>query len=232
MLLITSCFYVVHPIPPDRLDEVDISCYIEHKFNIEGDEMVQVLKEDVKRRIYDAAVAEFFEKDYQTATIRSIAKRAAVPLGLVYSYFKNKADLFEAVVEPVMTAIDNIMQLEESKTEKNPEDLFEHLKKQTNSIIRLIDSYKTLIILIDKSQGTHYQHFKDELIQRVELHIQTEFIKRAINQYDDLLFHIWASSFIEGVCEIIRHYKNQKWAEQMIELLVKHYCFGISAFWQ
>jgi len=218
--------------PPDRLDEGDISCYIEHKFNIEGDKMVQVLKEDVRQRIYDAAVEEFYEKDYQTATIRTIAKRAAVPLGLVYSYFKNKADLFAAIVKPVMTAIDNIMRLEESKTEKEPEDLFEHLKNQTNSIIGLIDSYQTLIILIDKSKDTPYQSFKDDLIRRVQIHIKNEFRKRAINQYDDLLFHIWASSFIEGVCEIIRHYKDQKWAEQMIELLVQHYCFGISAFLQ
>jgi AcrR family transcriptional regulator len=193
--------------------------------------MTQVLKEDVRQRIYDAAVEEFYEKDYRTATIRGIAHRAEVPLGLVYSYFKNKADLFEAVVKPVMTAIDNIMQIEEVKAGKNPEDLFEHLKNHTNSIIRLIDIYKTLIILIDKSNDTQYQHFKDGLIRRVEIHIKNEYLKRAINKYDDVLFHIWASSFIEGFCEIIRHYKGQKWAEQMIELLVKHYCFGMSAFW-
>jgi AcrR family transcriptional regulator len=194
--------------------------------------MVQVLKDDVKQRIYDAAVAEFYEKDYQTATIRSIAKRAKVPLGLVYSYFKNKEDLFKAVVEPVMTAVDNIMRLEESKAETEPEDLFEHLKNQTNSIIGLFERYQSLIILIDQSKDTPYQSFKGDLIRRIEDHIHHEFGKRGIVQYDDLLFHIWASSFIEGVCEIIRHYKDQKWAEQMIELLVKHYCFGISAFLQ
>jgi AcrR family transcriptional regulator len=81
--------------------------------------MVQVLKEDVRQRIYDAAVEEFYEKDYKTATIRSIAKRAAVPLGLVYSYFKSKEELFEAVVKPVMTAIDHIMRVDELN-EKNP----------------------------------------------------------------------------------------------------------------
>jgi AcrR family transcriptional regulator len=194
--------------------------------------MVQVLKEDVRRRIYDAAVAEFYEKNYKTATLRSIARRAEVPLGLVYSYFKNKADLFKAVVEPVMTAIDQIMRIEEAKAEKDPEDLFEHLQNHTNGIIRLIDSYKTIIILIDKSNETRYQHYKDNLIQRVEAHIKQEFVKRGIVQYDELLFHIWASSFIEGFCEIIRHYQDQQGAEQMIELLVKYYCFGMSAFWQ
>jgi AcrR family transcriptional regulator len=194
--------------------------------------MVQVLKEDVRQRIYDAAVEEFYQKDYQTATIREIARKAEVPLGLVYSYFKSKEELFEAVVKPVMAAIDNIMRLEESKAEKDPEDLFEHLQTQTHAIIHLIDSYKTLIIVIDKSNGTPYQHFKNELIRRVELHIKDEFQKREIRQYDDLLFHIWAGSFIEGVCEIVRHYKDEKWAEQMIKLLVKHYCFGINVFWQ
>jgi AcrR family transcriptional regulator len=42
-----------------------------------------------------------------------------VPLGLVYSYFKSKEELFEAVVKPVMTAIDHIMRVDELN-EKNP----------------------------------------------------------------------------------------------------------------
>lgn len=52
--------------------------------------MAQVLKDDIKERIFAAALDEFFEKDFKTATMRDIAVRAGIPTGLIYSYYKNK----------------------------------------------------------------------------------------------------------------------------------------------
>lgn len=195
--------------------------------------MAQVLKEDVKQRIYDAAVEEFYEKDYKTATIRDIAGRAEVPVGLVYSYYESKEDLFNAIVEPIATNMDNLMKTEESRVEeKRNADPFNNLRRiVTDSILNSIDNPKSLVVLMDKSFGTRYQDFKDSIIRRMELHMKTVVADQKI-QYDSLLFHIWASSLIEGICEIIRHYKGRKWAEQMLELVAKHYCYGINAFLQ
>lgn len=49
---------------------------------------------DSRRRILDAAVEEFGELGYESATIRSIAARAGVDPALVHHYFGAKADLF------------------------------------------------------------------------------------------------------------------------------------------
>jgi AcrR family transcriptional regulator len=207
-----------------------MSCYIEHRFNIEGDAMVQTLKEDVRQRIYEAAVDEFYEKDYKTATIRDIARKAEIPTGLVYSYFKNKEDLFDAIVGPVMANINQMLEIEAAKTGEYHEDLFENLK-EIIKILNLMDNHKPLIILMDKSNGDKYQNYKDIIIQRMEIHIKSVFNDRQIQQLDDLLIHIWVSSLVEGVCEIFRHYKGRKWADQTMELMIKQYCYGIDAFW-
>jgi AcrR family transcriptional regulator len=193
--------------------------------------MAQVLKEDVKQRIYDAAVEEFYEKDYKTATMRDIAGRAEVPTGLAYSYYKNKEDLFNAIVEPIATNIDYLMKTEESRVdEKHNADPFNNVRRIViDSIFNSMDNPKSLVVLMDKSGGSRYQDFKDDIILRMELHIKSVVADQKI-QYDSLLFHIWASSLIEGICEIIRHYKGRKWAEQMLELLAKQYCYGINAF--
>lgn len=50
-------------------------------------------------RIVEAAVAEFGERGYDAATIRSIAARAGVDPALVHHYFGAKADLFSAALD-------------------------------------------------------------------------------------------------------------------------------------
>ena len=193
--------------------------------------MAQILKEDVKQRIYEAAVEEFYRNDYRTATIRNIALKANIPSGLVYSYYQNKEDLFEAIVEPFVIKIDQLLKMEESKEGENHGDPFTNFKQtELAFILNLMDSYKQLIILIDKSNGTKYQGFKDEIIHRLQLHIKSVFREKQIQHLDDLLIHIWASSLIEGICEIIRHYKDREWAAQMLNLIAEQYCYGINAF--
>jgi len=58
---------------------------------------------DTRRLILAAAMSEFAEREYAKTTVESIAKRAKIGKGTVYLYFKNKADLFSAVVAEAMT---------------------------------------------------------------------------------------------------------------------------------
>ena len=52
--------------------------------------MAQTLKEEVKSRIIEAAKAEFYDKGYEKASMRTIAKRAEMTVGNIYRYFENK----------------------------------------------------------------------------------------------------------------------------------------------
>ena len=63
--------------------------------------MAQVLKEEVRNRILEAAEKVFYKKDYRGAKLTEIAKEADIPVALIYTYFKNKAVLFDAVVSSV-----------------------------------------------------------------------------------------------------------------------------------
>ena len=60
--------------------------------------MAQVLKEEVRNRILEAAEKVFYKKDYRGAKLTEIAKEADIPVALIYTYFKNKEVLFDAVV--------------------------------------------------------------------------------------------------------------------------------------
>ena len=45
--------------------------------------MPQVLKESVRKNIREAAAVVFYEKNYISATMKEIAERAGIPVGLV-----------------------------------------------------------------------------------------------------------------------------------------------------
>ena len=49
-------------------------------------------------RILSAAMREFLEKGYQSASLRNIVKTAGVTTGAFYGYYKSKEELFEALV--------------------------------------------------------------------------------------------------------------------------------------
>ncbi|WP_432970775.1 TetR family transcriptional regulator [Dactylosporangium sp. CA-233914] len=54
--------------------------------------------EDTKARIYDAAVAMFYEHGYAAASMRSIVQAAGVQMSSVYYHYKNKHDLLYEVM--------------------------------------------------------------------------------------------------------------------------------------
>ena len=63
--------------------------------------MAQVLKEEIREKILKAALEEFYCRGYKSSAMRNIAEKAKIPTGLIYSYYKNKEALFDAVLRPV-----------------------------------------------------------------------------------------------------------------------------------
>ena len=52
-----------------------------------GDCLMQVLKAEIRERIFDAGVQVFYKKDFRSAKMQEIAERAGVSVSLLYSYY-------------------------------------------------------------------------------------------------------------------------------------------------
>jgi AcrR family transcriptional regulator len=63
--------------------------------------------EQTRRRILDAASALFDERGYALTTIEAIAAQADVAVETVYSRFRNKANLLDAILEPAIVGSDD-----------------------------------------------------------------------------------------------------------------------------
>ncbi len=63
--------------------------------------------EETRRRILDAATSLFMEVGFAGATIEAIAARADVAVETVYSRFRNKANLLDAILSPAISGLDH-----------------------------------------------------------------------------------------------------------------------------
>jgi TetR/AcrR family transcriptional regulator len=62
------------------------------------------LTADEQSRIIDAALDEFAEKDFETASLNNIITNAGISKGSMYHYFANKEDLYLYLIDRVLEA--------------------------------------------------------------------------------------------------------------------------------
>jgi len=185
-----------------------------------GGSRMQYLKEEIKNRILLAALDEFKEKGYLSASIRNIASNADIALGTVYKYFKNKEDLFNSIVEPVyndlFAAINKIIM-----TEVNPDDKLIEIK---NKILDIFKGHsKDLLILFGKSKGSKYEYFKDELVDVLHKILQKETFSRFEDKSvvkEPFIFYVLSANFIEGIYTILKTQENGEKIGMLIDQLI------------
>lgn len=188
---------------------------------------MQVLKEEVRERILDAAVQVFYEKDFRSAKLQDIARLADVSVSLLYSYFENKEKLFEGVVSSAPFDFNRIAREEESIIANTPSERYQIAAE--GPLLNMLAHHKLLVILIDKSQGTAYEHAKDDFVESIERHIRYMVNERVSLRYPDLLAHVLASNFVESLMEVARHYSNEDEARNMLALIAQCYYEGVNS---
>ena len=195
--------------------------------------LVQVLKTNVKEKIYQAAIEEFYKKGFLKAKMQDIAKKAGISTGLTYSYYNNKGDLFAAIVEPIYKEIIHSIENGEERDSEigDPANLFE---QESAFILHLLRQKREIFLtLIDRSKGTRFEKAKEQIIGVTKEHIKRQLspkVNSQIFKIDEAFYHILANNFIEGLLEIARHYQGSQWAENMLKLLTHQYYYGVSGF--
>ena len=148
-------------------------------------------------------------------------------MALIYTYFKNKEDLFDTIVDSVYVNFESALSEEEALKDGAASERFNQVGERY--IHELIRERKKLIILMDNSSGTKHEKAKSELIQQIQKHIELGLRRQSKEEYDPMLAHILASNFTEGLLEIARHYQSERWAGNMLRTLAKCYYKGVES---
>ena len=127
--------------------------------------MTQFKKDFVMSSIIDAAEKEFADKGFSKASMRAIAAEANVTLSNIYNYFKNKDDLFIAVLEPVLEVIEKGKEvLEEHEKCHDRIDLKGHhdfILPSVDQVFKYKDKFR---LLANKAAGSSLADYRNELI--------------------------------------------------------------------
>ena len=73
----------------------------------------QTIRDQRRDRILQVAREVFFEEGFTSATMSMIAARLGGSKATLYAYFKNKEDLFDAIIADQCSVIEKMMMLEE-----------------------------------------------------------------------------------------------------------------------
>lgn len=169
-----------------------------------------------RERILEIAKAEFLDKGFRNASLRSIVKDAGVTTGSFYWYYKSKYELFDAIVGKHYHNIIN-MYKEECKNlffNNNGEQLKYISLSHNECIVSILEyMYKYIVefkILIDGSSGTRYEN----IIHDITI-CSMEEIHRFYNYMNDKGIdikkisldteHILISGMFASIFELITH---------------------------
>ena len=182
--------------------------------------IVQVLKESVREAIIQSAIAEFFNKDYQNANMRDIAKRANITVGNIYRYYPNKKELFNAILVPAQDAINSLAEFDKYTSFKHIQSK-EDLEELIMYIMKIISPFtKEIFIMIFNSSGTHHQ----ELRTKIENLIVSSVSEYYPGQFTRSFLEVISKSFVEAVFYIFRiNIKNEPKIRILLSELVFFY---------
>jgi AcrR family transcriptional regulator len=168
---------------------------------------LQILKDEVKNKIIEAAVEEFLVNGYANSSLRTIAAQAGITIGNIYSYFSSKDDLFETVVAPAWDALERLMALEfpgngNAKTDAN---IFMEI---SNKICEaFIANKQRFFILMNGSAGSRFENTVERITEFISNRIKKEFNSTFDEgRIDPLYAKALAASLLAGFFTVFNQY--------------------------
>ncbi len=192
-----------------------------------------------REKILAAARAEFLDKGFRDASLRSIVKAAGVSTGSFYWHYENKEQLFEAVVgehyRHIMDMYDRCIEafwkLSKEEQSKQMGDISGRcMLKMYNYMHRCKTEFK---ILLTGADGTGFDNMLHELTEReiasthrFQEHMQELGMPR--REMSPELEHIITSGMFAGLFELITHDIPVRKARKCVQELHDFYTAGFA----
>jgi len=188
---------------------------------------VQVLKDEIRNNILEAAKRLFYEKGYNNASLRDIANKSGITVGNVYRYFANKECVLEGVVYPVYSKIMDYIELSESYIKAGESKTFEDFRNEINDyILRITKEYRLeMLILFKGTQGTKFEKTRSELVSLIENRIYEGLSKRVKMDLNEAAYlsKVVARSFLDSLIMVIEETEDSEKLKKMIYRLNDFY---------
>lgn len=188
---------------------------------------MQYQKEDVRKRIVDAAKTEFLRVGYYRASMLQISNRARVPIGNLYRYFASKAALYDAIVgtakERILETVKGGLSTSVASEEISTKDVRTKMDKVSDNFLELARDYqKEMILLLQKSSGSAHDGFIEEVIGYVKT-LLNDRVKNASGTPNEFLFDLIADNVTRGAFRIMIERPLEEQHEELTRLLTFYF---------
>lgn len=170
-----------------------------------------------RERLLESARAEFAAKGYMKASLRKICAAAGVTTGALYFFFKDKEDLFAAIVEPPLLELEQMIHEHFNLEDELDLETYMHFDGDHDAfaaglIRHLYANREEFLLLLTRAQGTRFESVVDELVDSTEKRYYLVAEKLAsvqpgkrINRY---MLHWLSHIAVEAFCHLLTHEKN------------------------
>ena len=188
-------------------------------------------------KIQQAALTEFLEKGFLSASLRQIVKNAGVTTGAFYGYFSCKEALFASIVEPHAAALmGRFMEAQTSFAGRPEAEQPEHMGEDSESCLDWMVDYicqnrEPVKLLLCRAEGTGYESFVHNMVE-VEVEYTLRYMEvlrrlgRRVPTLSRSLCHIIASGMFNGLFEVVIHDMPYEQALRDVKQLRAFYTAG------
>lgn len=192
---------------------------------------------DTQARILAAAKAEFLEKGFQRASLRSIVQAAGVTTGALYGYYSSKEALFNSFVGDVYRYIvtqfkDTLSAFKNLPMQEQREKLGTFSSACMQKLLGYMYAHlQELRLLLLCAEGTQYAHMKEELIA-LEIEATHEYYRtlsrlgQPVPDIDKRLEHVLVAGLINAYFEMMVYDMPLLGAERRLNKLLDFYNAG------
>ena len=188
-------------------------------------------------KIQQAALTEFLDKGFLSASLRQIVKNAGVTTGAFYGYFSCKEALFASIVEPHAAALmGRFMEAQTSFAGRPEAEQPEHMGEDSESCLDWMVDYicqnrEPVKLLLCRAEGTGYESFVHNMAE-VEVEYTLRYMEvlrrlgRRVPTLSRSLCHIIASGMFNGLFEVVIHDMPYEQALRDVKQLRAFYTAG------
>lgn len=187
---------------------------------------MQILKEEVKKDIFEASKKLFLEFGFQNTSMKAIAEKANVSKSNLYNYFKGKEDIFYSLTDNTAHNIEKATAFFVGHKFSESFGSEEFIVMMSQNLCDLISNNReNFLLVMDHSKGTKYENLKKNIIYSAEVDF-AEYLKNHGDAEDLLIAHIIVFNLIEGFLEIARNLTEKDKIYRNIYRLIEYHVKG------
>lgn len=199
---------------------------------------------ETRNKLLQSARAEFLEKGYMKASLRTICKNAGVTTGALYFFFQDKEDLFESIAKETINNIWQMMQghyndervmAENGMTTEEIQDNHSDLNESAVIIHQMYLHRDDILLVLTKAQGTKFENIADKFIETSEAHyraMSAEMQKLYPGKsVDDQMLHWLAHMQIDAFIYMITHIEKEEDGLAFMRQFITYMITGWVGLW-